>query len=331
MSRLPRILIASSSEGLPYARKTRELLSSDVEAVLWNEGLFIPGEYPIESLELRSRQYDGALVVATADDRVFSRQKDEAAPRDNLLFEFGLFLSIFGRRRALMMVEDVGNTRLPSDLGGLTVIPFRRTDDELSVGLGPAVSRIIESASWLKSLPTVDQGIVKQLERVLRLAVTDVQEASGITSELGMHVFLVDRRSSPAELVRVARARSSPKSPRNWSPFLEEVGIVGSCWKKNDMVFVDFSTDNLMTVASEEWAQISPPERYGMSYEMLSASRLRYKCVGALPITEIGRDFLGCVSFNLGTNASTSPDQLFLPPVMRALDRCTEMVAIVLA
>lgn len=65
--------MGSSSEGLAIAQAFKDCLTPEVECELWNDSIFVPGEYTLEALEHRSRAYDGALIVGTADDRLTSR------------------------------------------------------------------------------------------------------------------------------------------------------------------------------------------------------------------------------------------------------------------
>jgi hypothetical protein len=325
--RKPRLLVGSSTEGLTYAHELQTQLQADVETLLWNQGLFTPGEYAIDSLDLQSRRFDGAVVVATADDRVISRGSESPAPRDNLLFEWGMFVAVFGRRRALLMVEQVGETKLPSDAAGLTVVPFEVTDP-IAIGVGPAANQIRDAALTWRDAP-FDPELVRRLERVLQVALSEIQDRAGVASELGIHVFLLDERSTPSSLVRVARARTSPKSPRLWPPFEEGVGVVGTCWSTASTVLADF-TDAFFAAADEAtWSSLGPLQQLGMDFDMLQESLKRYKCVGAVPISTTVDGFIGCLSFNLGVSASADVTQLQTREVERVLDISTEMIAIV--
>ncbi|GAC1361481.1 MAG: hypothetical protein NVSMB32_00510 [Actinomycetota bacterium] len=328
-ARSPRILIASSSEAKSYAKELQQLLSPDVESLVWNQGLFVPGEFALESLESRSGEFGGAVVLATADDRVISRGAEHSAMRDNLLFEFGMFIAVFGRRRALLLVESVG-TKLPSDVAGLTVIAFSRTTPA-AVGMAPAATTLQGLAKSWRDRP-YDPEIVERLERVLRLSLSEVQDRAGITSEFGIHVFLVDKQVAPPQLVRVARARSSPKSARNWAPFEKGVGVVGLCWGNGSSVFIDLTSPGFQNATRSSWDGLDPDDRFGLDFDMLKVSRERYKAVGAVPITTIrgGGEFLGCISYNLGIGSPAEPVQLRKPAVERVLDACAEMTAIVM-
>ena len=50
---------------------------------------------------------------------------DWPAPRDNVIFELGLFMGRLGRARAILMEPRAAKLKLPSDLAGLTTIPYR--------------------------------------------------------------------------------------------------------------------------------------------------------------------------------------------------------------
>lgn len=330
-TRTPRVLVGSSSEGLPYARALQVLVAPDVETSLWNNELFVPGEYPVESLETAGRKFDGSVIVATADDRVISRGTEASAPRDNLLFEFGMFVACFGRKRALLMVESLSTTKLPSDVSGLTVIPFMKTDPPPEGLTSAADSLKTRAIAWRDRAP-VEPEVVERLNRVLRLSLSDVHDRSGFASDIGLHVFLVDSRTDPAQLVRVSRARSNPKPPRTWPPFQKGSGVVGWCWETASSVFANLTAPPLSTVSAGEFSQLTDAQRMGMNFELLESSRQRYKCVGAVPITTIvsGGEFLGCVSYNLGVASQGEVEVLRANAVERVLDSCAEMVAIII-
>lgn len=329
-SRAPRLLVGSSKEGLETAEGLKTRLEPDVELHLWNDGIFVAGEYTLDSLVQQSRQFDGGLIVGTADDRVFSRDQDLDSIRDNLLLEFGLFVATFGRRKAILALEGLGSTKMPSDLLGLTCVGFEKTSppDE---GIQAAAIEIRRAAEGF-SLDVIDPDVARGLEDILRAFLADLQDAMGTTAALGFHVWVVDERISPAALVRVARTRTSPKAQLD-KQFFQGEGIVGECWRTASAVRVDFAEEPYKSIKKTEWEEYGPGVRRGMSYELLETSRERYRVTGATPVMSsisTGTRFLGCLSYNVGTNVRTTAASPDYQAVEKVLDRAVEVVRIVL-
>src|SRR2546421_578814 len=96
----PRIFIASSWKALDVARKLRRKLQHGREpiddVVLW-EDAFPVGGIILDTLRDEAARADFAVVLFTADDRIKNGRKEEAlAPRDNCVFELGLFMGALG-------------------------------------------------------------------------------------------------------------------------------------------------------------------------------------------------------------------------------------------
>jgi hypothetical protein len=118
MSR-PRIFIASSSEGLPEATAVRDglqqRLGEQADVRLWTTEFELSRTY-IEALEARAAEADFAVAVFSGDDRVTSRARRQRAPRDNVIFELGLFIGALGRPRCFLVHRRDVDLKLPSDL-----------------------------------------------------------------------------------------------------------------------------------------------------------------------------------------------------------------------
>lgn len=114
----PRIFIGSSSEGYLIATMIRNLLSDIADCTLWKD-IFELNKSNFENLSSQIALYDYALLVATADDVTISRKKKSGSPRDNILFEFGLFAGGLGRSRTFYVVEK--KSKIPSDLFGVSL------------------------------------------------------------------------------------------------------------------------------------------------------------------------------------------------------------------
>jgi hypothetical protein len=126
----PSLFIGSSTEGLEFARAARGLLNQDAEVSLWNEGFFRLGDTFIETLISGLSRFDFALLVITPDDFERSRGVEGLSPRDNVLFELGLFMGHLGRSRTFMLYQ-AGAVKIPTDLSGMTAATYEwpRGDD----------------------------------------------------------------------------------------------------------------------------------------------------------------------------------------------------------
>jgi predicted nucleotide-binding protein len=121
-----RVFIISSVEALPIARIIQNAFQHDpFTTVVWTDGVFRVTNYTLQSLEDEVDNSDFAIAIAHADDLTESRGKDWPSPRDNVIFELGLFMGRLGRARAILMEPREEKVKLPSDLAGVTAIPYR--------------------------------------------------------------------------------------------------------------------------------------------------------------------------------------------------------------
>jgi CRP/FNR family cyclic AMP-dependent transcriptional regulator len=125
----PKLFIISSSEAKHVAYALRDGLKADVFSTVWDDGVFFAGGYPLEGLEKQVAESDFAVAIAEPDDIVRSRGHQSPTLRDNVLFELGLFMGKLSRYRAIAVHPRVKNLWIPSDLQGLTVIPYEPGDD----------------------------------------------------------------------------------------------------------------------------------------------------------------------------------------------------------
>lgn len=139
-----RVFIISSAEALPIARHVQNAFEhDDFNTVIWTDGVFRIANYPLQDLEAQIDESDFAIAIAHADDLTESRGKDWPSPRDNVVFELGLFMGRLGRTRAVLMEPREEKVKLPSDLTGITTITYRydRGGDGAAL-LAPACNRL---------------------------------------------------------------------------------------------------------------------------------------------------------------------------------------------
>jgi CRP/FNR family transcriptional regulator, cyclic AMP receptor protein len=124
-----QIFIGSSSESMATAGKIKSQLSKKFPKTrVWYQAVFGASETYIESLESESRRSDFALLILSPDDKVFSRGKASKAPRDNVIFELGLFMGAIGRKRTFLVSPHGEKLKLPSDLEGITRVQYTKAN-----------------------------------------------------------------------------------------------------------------------------------------------------------------------------------------------------------
>lgn len=124
----PRIFIGSSSEGLGVAHYIKDFFmkSDEYECIIWNEDVFKENENFLETLTKSASLFDFGFMVFTADDVSVIREQTFQSARDNVLFEYGLFLGRLGIDRAYIIQDR--DTKLPSDLLGITISNYTTKD-----------------------------------------------------------------------------------------------------------------------------------------------------------------------------------------------------------
>jgi predicted nucleotide-binding protein len=105
--------------------------------------IFGLSEATLESLDKVMRASDFAVLILTPDDMLTSRGKNASAPRDNVLFELGLFMGRLGRSRTFAVYDRTANLKLPSDLAGITAATYQpHSSGNLAAALGAACTKI---------------------------------------------------------------------------------------------------------------------------------------------------------------------------------------------
>ncbi|WP_374371126.1 TIR domain-containing protein [Dongia sp.] len=118
----PVLFLGCSAEELPLANAIRDALAGDkIDVRVWNNGIFGPSSITLDTLLAATKDSDFAALIFGADDWVISRGRKLPAPRDNVIFELGLFMGQLDRERAFV-ISGSKNIKVPSDLLGLTHI-----------------------------------------------------------------------------------------------------------------------------------------------------------------------------------------------------------------
>jgi hypothetical protein len=170
MQRSPTVFIGSSSESLPVAEAFQQALQGAADVEVWTQGVFGLSQGFLESLLARLDVSDFAVLVLTADDTVDSRGVVSLTPRDNVLFELGLFMGRLGKERCFFAYEQGRPPKLPSDLLGISAAAYRlHASGNLEASIGPAATAIKCRIQKLGARP-----------RLLRILPSETQPSSGV-------------------------------------------------------------------------------------------------------------------------------------------------------
>jgi len=121
----PRIFLGSSGQQARLLDSLTRGLTQVAEVEPWTT-TFNPGTSTLERLVELTREVDFAAFVFAQDDWTsHGESPGQASPRDNVVFEAGLFGGVLGMRRTFILHAE--GAKLPSDLLGLTCVRYSGT------------------------------------------------------------------------------------------------------------------------------------------------------------------------------------------------------------
>jgi hypothetical protein len=135
----PRIFLGSSGKQEKLLQELTRGLEDVAHVEPWTTS-FNPGTTALERLIELTREVDFAAFVFAQDDWTTDSPltsplpgSGQASPRDNVVFEAGLFGGALGMRRTFIL--HASGSKLPSDLLGLTTVRYDEalTPEEMSV------------------------------------------------------------------------------------------------------------------------------------------------------------------------------------------------------
>src|SRR5262252_3765743 len=200
----PRIFLGSSGKQQKLLQALTRGLEDVAHVEPWTTA-FNPGTTTLERLLELVREVDFAAFVFAQDDWTTNSPPapdpatgtGQASPRDNVVFEAGLFGGVLGMRRTFIL--HASGAKLPSDLLGLTCVRY-----------GDAAT------------PTE----MRAVNQKLRKAIEDELRASGIEG-LWWQFSLTERSArepSAVSLLRVSRDRDGV------------LGVSGRSWQEDGML-----------------------------------------------------------------------------------------------
>jgi hypothetical protein len=167
-----RVFIGSSGEQVKLVQWLTAFIASNyagrLEPVPWT----IPwpgGRFTLEHLLELVEQTDASILFWTADDKTWYRNTERQEPRDNLVFEGGLFLAAHGRERTQLLLptyspgDPRGRLAVPSDVLGLTWNAYAWSDGPIEATALPNTAREVcdrlatlgPRSRWSPAAPTL--------------------------------------------------------------------------------------------------------------------------------------------------------------------------------
>src|SRR5919204_2979974 len=169
----PRIFLGSSGKQAKLLQAITRGLEDVADVEPWTT-TFNPGRSTLDRLVELSQEVDFAAFVFAQDDwtTTDASRSGQASPRDNVVFEAGLFGGALGIRRTFIL--HAHGSKLPSDLLGLTSV---RYDPATS----PAEVRAINQ-KLRKAIETEGRrGAIEGLWWQLSLTVRSEEEPSAVS------------------------------------------------------------------------------------------------------------------------------------------------------
>src|SRR6185295_9170691 len=135
----PRIFLGSSGKQEKLLEDLTRGLEDIADVEPWTTS-FNPGTTTLERLLELTREVDFAAFVFAQDDwtsrsspATTESTPGQASPRDNVVFEAGLFGGVLGMRRTFIL--HASGAKLPTDLLGLTSVRYDGSTAVAEVGI----------------------------------------------------------------------------------------------------------------------------------------------------------------------------------------------------
>ena len=185
------VFIGSSSEARDVLNRLVVAMSPYFEPRPWT-ATFTPGLTTLDVLTAELGNVHACILIFAKDDtRDFRGDRVEAA-RDNVVLEYGFFVSQLGAQRVWILEEE--GVGLPSDVLGLTTLRFsRESDAALRASIDICVDEMRKA--WLV-LPPLTPGGHREIEDSdLGFANTLREESSRLTQIIErLHAYAEDNQ-----------------------------------------------------------------------------------------------------------------------------------------
>ena len=122
-----KVFLGYCSRAKPTADAVTLYIEHELGTKVLNYSLdFRPGNFILEQIENAANECTCGVFLFTKDDEIVGAE-NQAAPRDNVIFEAGYFTRAKGKERVLIIREE--GTKMPADLGGVVYISLKNRED----------------------------------------------------------------------------------------------------------------------------------------------------------------------------------------------------------
>lgn len=205
MAPKPRVFIGSSVEGRGIAEYVQGDLESFAECVRWSQGVVGVSESTLESLFVVVNDFDFAVLVLTPADLDQEPLKGRHSPRDNILFELGLFVGALGRGRTFIIHGKDATMTNALDFAGVSPITYvQRSGHDKEAALG-SVCSLLRSSIQSTYRPRSEPPTVSMTETMTRMS----GDPSSGTTELAKQTVRLRRKID--SVLPAAPRRSEPE------------------------------------------------------------------------------------------------------------------------
>jgi hypothetical protein len=143
----PRIFLGSSGQQAALLDALTVGLQDVADVEPWTI-VFNPGTSTLDRLVELTREVDFAAFIFAQDDwTTHGETPGQASPRDNVVFEAGLFGGVIGMRRTFIL--HANGAKLPTDLLGLTCVRYAETTAAEVEAINQKLRKAIEAEGRL--------------------------------------------------------------------------------------------------------------------------------------------------------------------------------------
>jgi Predicted nucleotide-binding protein containing TIR-like domain len=217
----PRIFIGSSVEGLPIAEHLQLGLDYYAECTLWSQGVFGLSGGTLESLVRAASEFQFAILVLTPDDLVQKRSQTKNSPRDNVLFELGLFMGALGPAHTYIVYCRDTAIDIPTDLAAVTAATFaKRADNNLQAALGPVCTQV--------------KGAIERAKKENPSGLSRTEELRTLTTEIAF--VKAELAAQTADIRRMLQSLTSNSHPAGESKIshANELRFLEGVWTNDE-------------------------------------------------------------------------------------------------